>query len=168
MDRRVYAAVIVLVVASAAAYLWWSGGSEESNQGVASGKRAVNIVIDGLNNTSFDLRSHRGEVVVIEFITTWCRTCMIQTKVLKRFQEEFSGVVIASIDVDVDLNLWALEEWAAEMGTRWFVGHSPEAGRTYGVYFLPTVIVIDGKGNIRYRGNYTPFDELRLVVQQIQ
>lgn len=83
MDRRVYAAVIVLVVASAAAYLWWSGGFEESNQGVASGKRAVNIVVDGLNNTSFDLRSYRGEVVVIEFITTWCGACRVPDRRVK-------------------------------------------------------------------------------------
>ena len=165
MDRRVYAAVIVLVVASTATYLLWRGSS---NRGVTSGNMAVNLVVEGLNNTSFDLRSHRGEVVVIEFSTTWCGACMIQTEVLKRFQEEFSGVIIASIDVDVNLHPLALEEWAAELGVHWFVGHSPEAGRTYGVYFLPTVIVIDGKGMIRYRGGYTPFDELRLVVQQIQ
>lgn len=91
-----------------------------------------------------------------------------QTEELKRFHEEFSEVFIASIDVDVDINPWALEDWAAKREIHWFVGHSPEAGRTYGVYVIPTVIVIDGEGVIRHRGDYTPFDELKLIVQQIQ
>jgi len=168
-DRKVAAAVILAaVVAAAAAYLLLLGGSIESDHGVNQGQIAVNFVVDGLDNSRFNLRSHRGESIVIEFMTTWCGTCRSQINELKRLHEAFNEVVIATIDIDANLGLFDLEDLAAEKAIPWFVGHSPQLGRTYGVYYIPTIIVVDGEGIIRYRGLYTPFNELQLILQQIQ
>lgn len=168
MDRKFLAAIIVIVVASTSFYLLWSIEYGKFSYGVVLGRRAVDIVVNGLNQTSFILHSHKGEVVVIEFITTRCGSCMSQTYELKRLQEAFSGVVIASIDVDMYLQEFALENWAAAMGIPWFIGHSLEAALAYKVRSVPTVVVIDGDGIIRLRDNYAPFEKLKLLVQGIQ
>jgi cytochrome c biogenesis protein CcmG/thiol:disulfide interchange protein DsbE len=168
-DRRVATAVIVVsVVAAAAAYLLLLGGSIESDHGVNQGQIAVNFVVNGLDNSRFILRSHRGEPIVIEFMTTWCGTCRSQIKELKRLHEAFNEVVIATIDIDANLALIDLENLVAEKAIPWFVGHSSQLGRTYGIYRIPTIIIVDGEGIIRYRGLYTPFNELQLILQQIQ
>lgn len=168
-DRRVAAAAIVIsVVAAATAYRFLLGGFSESDYGVKKGQIAVNFVVNGLDNSCFILHSHRGEPIVIEFMTTWCGICSSQLKELKQLHEAFKEVVIATIDIDADLVLYDLENLVSEKAIPWFVGHSSQLGRTYGIYHIPTIIIIDGDGIIRYRGFYTPFNELQLILQQIQ
>ena len=167
-DRRVITAVLVLVLSVAAAYIWWSSGSQESEPGTKVDEWAMDIEIDGLNKTRFVLSEHRGEVVVVEFMTTWCGFCERQHEVLKKLWEEVDDVYIASIDVDVNLPISELEKWVAAKGVHWFHGHSPEAGVIYKVSGVPTVIVIDKDGVIRYRGHFTPFDKLQLLIKQLQ
>lgn len=157
--------MVVLVVATAAAYMWWSSSSPEFEEGVTVEKRAVDIEVDGLNQTRFVLSEHTGEVVVVEFMTIWCPGCEAQIEVFKRLREEID-LTIASINVDV--NLQPSEEWATERGINWFVGNSPKAGLTYDISYVPTVIVIDKEGIIRYRGGPISFDRLQLLIRQFQ
>jgi len=165
-DRRVFIAVVVLIVASIAVNMWWGGG--ESDRGVTVGKRAVDFAVDGVNGGRFVLSEHRGEVVVVGFMTTWCGFCQSQLEVFKRLEKEVEGVVIVSIDVDVNMQPSALKEWAAERGASWFHGHAPSVGLTYEVSGVPTVIIMDAEGVIRYRGAYTPFDKLQRLIRQLQ
>lgn len=150
-----------------ATYLVWLGGSIAGDHGVDEGKRAMNFVVNGLDNSRFVLGSHRGEVVIIGFITTWCGSCRSQINELKRIQEAFEGIVIATIDIDARLQTSDLEKLIAEKEIPWFVGHSPDVGRTYGVFFIPTILIVDGEGIIQYRGFYTPFSDLQLILQEI-
>lgn len=165
MDRRAIPAVVVLVVALAAAYIWWSNSSPKFDQGITVGKRAVEIEVDGLNQTRFVLSDHRGEVVIVELMTTWCPGCEAQIEVFKRLKEEID-VTIASINVDTTTQPSA--DWVTERGINWFVGNSPEAALTYDISYVPTVILIDKEGVIRYRGGPRSLDRLRLLVQQFQ
>ncbi|RLI08411.1 hypothetical protein DRO42_06380, partial [Candidatus Bathyarchaeota archaeon] len=139
----------------------------ESDRGVTVGKRAVDFAVDGVNGGRFVLSEHRGEVVVVEFMTTWCGFCQSQLEVFKRLGE-IEEVVIVSIDVDVNMQPSAPEEWAAERGASWFHGHDLGLGRTYEVSEVPTVIIVDKEGVIRYRGAYTPFDKLQRLIRQLQ
>jgi len=159
--------VIAVTVVAAVTYAAWLGGSIDGDHGVDEGERAVNFVVNGLDDSRFALGSHRGEVVIVEFITTRCGSCRSQINELKRLQEAFEGIVIATIDIDARLQTSDLEGLVAEKEIPWFVGHAPDVGRTYGVFFIPTILVVDGEGVIRYRGLYTPFSELQLILQQI-
>lgn len=113
----------------------------------------------------FNLWEHRGEVVIVEFMTLWCPSCDKQI-------EEF-GIVLEETDItiafiNVDMNLLPTEEWAAKKRIDWFVGHSPEAGFTYEVSYVPTIIVVDKQGIIQYRGGPKTASELVLLVGQYQ
>lgn len=166
-DRRVVIAAIVFAVAAAAAYSWWSSSAQKSKLGIMVDDQALDIEVDGIQGTRFVLSDHRGKVVVLEFITTWCRFCKDQHEVLSQLREEVGGVFIASIDIDANLRSSELETWVESMGVDWFHGHSPEAGLTYQVSAVPTVIIIDKDGVIRYRGNFTPFNKLQLRTKQL-
>jgi len=95
----------------------------------------------------------------------WCPSCDRQIEELRGVLEELE-VTIASINVDA--NLLPTKEWAADERIDWFVGHSPEAGFTYEVSYVPTVIVVDKQGIIRYRGGPKTASELVLLVGQYQ
>jgi len=164
MDRRVIAALFVLAVAAAAAYMWWNFASQRFEEGVTVGKRAVDIEVPGLDQTRFVLSDHRGEVVIIDFMTIWCPGCEAQIEVFKGLE----GVDVTIASINVDVNSQPSAEWAAERGVNWFVGSFPEAGRTYDISYVPTVIVIDRGGVIRYRGGPIPLDDLQKLIRQLQ
>jgi len=131
------------------------------------GDQALDIEVNGIRETRFVLGDHRGKVVVLEFMTTWCRFCRDQHEILRQLQEEVAGVVIVSIAVDANLRPSELETWVESMGVDWFHGHSLEAGFAYQVSAIPTVIIIDKEGVIRHRGKFTPFNKLQLLTNQL-
>ena len=167
MDRRVIIAAMVLAAAAAAAYYWWGLNAQKSELGITAGDQALDFEVEGVQETRFVLSDQRGEVVVLEFMTTWCRFCRDQHEILRQLQDEVDGVFIASIDIDANLRSAELEKWVESMGVDWFHGHSPEAGMAYQISAVPTILIIDKKGVIRYRGNFTPLNKLQLRTEQL-
>ena len=118
----------LLLVVAAGFYLWGGLGGSEPESGISVGSKAEEISLAGLNGESFVLSKHRGEVVVLDFMTTWCGVCKRQHDELASFHEELSDVFVASIEVDPSLQEEAFESWATTVGFDWFVGHSPCRG----------------------------------------
>jgi thiol-disulfide isomerase/thioredoxin len=114
------------------------------------------------------LSAHFGEVVVVEFMTTWCGVCKRQHEELTDLHEAFEDVIIVTVEVDVNLKEEDFQGWAQEKGFDWTVGHSPKKGWDYRVTGVPTVIVVDKEGIIRHRTYYTSFEELSALVEKYQ
>jgi len=80
MDRRVIIAAMVLAAAAAAAYYWWGLNAQKSEPGITAGDQALDIEVEGVQETRFVLSDQRGEVIVLEFMTMWCRFCGISMR----------------------------------------------------------------------------------------
>ncbi len=167
-DKRLPIAAALLLVTVAAVYYFgvMRGGGRET--GIDEGSRAVEISIVGLEDESFVLSDLRGKVVVAEFMTTYCGACRLQHDELLDLHERIEGPVIATIEIDPSLSDEAFEGWAKYVGFDWFVGHSPESGRNYKVTGVPTVIVVDKEGVIRYRGHFTTSEQLQNLIRKYQ
>jgi len=158
----------VVVVSVSGAYVWWSQAFPSFKKGISEGDAAVDLNVNGVDGSRFVLSEQRGRIVVIEFMTTWCGYCEAQAEVFKALREDFNGLTVASIDVDGNMNNSMLASWARDKEIGWFVGHSTESGLAYGVSGVPTVLVIDKEGTIRYRGYYTKIDKLFSLIQHLQ
>lgn len=156
----------LLLIVAAGYYLWGGLGGSEPEIGISVGSKAEEISLVGLDGESFVLSEHRGEVVVVDFMTTWCGVCKRQHDELASFHEELGDVFVASIEIDPSLQEEAFESWVTTVGFDWFVGHSPGAGRTYKVSGVPTMIVVDKEGIIRYRKHYTSSGDLKKIVEK--
>lgn len=165
MNRKASTAVFAIVVVAVFAYYWYVSSSPKVDQGVVVGKKAAGIQVDGLYQKSFVLSEHLGETVIVEFMTIWCPGCDAQIGIFKKLREEID-VSIVSINVDARPQFQPSEEWAADKGIDWFVGSSPEDGLTYEVSSVPTVIIIDKKGVIRYRGGPTTLPTLHSILTE--
>jgi peroxiredoxin len=167
VDRKGILIAAAVIFASAALYFLLARPLlRKVEEGVYVGMRAPDITVVGVDGSRFRLSDHRGVIVILEFSTMWCPYCVKQIEVLKRLVEEFGErVYIASIDVDPAEQ--PTGECVRMMGVKWFYGHSPEAGLTYKVSYVPMVIVIDREGIIRYRGAYTTYEKLRSIILQI-
>lgn len=164
--RRLAPIIAAIVIAVAALYILARPRAEHVEEGVYIGMKAPDFTVVGVDGSTFTLSKHRGEIVVIEFSTMWCPYCAKQIEVFRRLSEEFKeGVYIVSIDVDPSEE--PSGDWVRNMGISWFYGHSPEAGLLYKVSYVPMVIVVDERGIIRYRGAYTPYEKLKLIILQL-
>lgn len=140
----------------------------EAQEGVIVGRRAINFSLKGLDEQNFSLGQHRGEVVLIEFMTTWCGVCKRQHAELERLYAKVDDLTIVTVEIDVILEPEKFVEWALEQEYDWFIGHSPDLGLTYQVRGVPTILVVDKEGIIRFRGFFTNFGELQFIIQQYQ
>ena len=141
---------------------------EKGPEGVAVGSRALDFSVVGLEGDTFRLSEHRDEVVIVEFMTTWCGICKLQHVELEKLHEEMSNLTIVTVEIDITLTQDNFITWALEQEYTWLVGHSPEVGWSYRVSGFPTVILVDGEGIIRYRRNLTSFTVLVALVRQYQ
>ena len=132
--------------------------------GISIGDKALDIKFTALDGSYFKLSDQRGKIVVVDFMTTTCPVCIEEFNVLRQFKGDGRAIFI-SINVDGS-NSDDLRYFAAYYGLNWMVGSSQSAGVDYKVSGVPTLLVIDKDGMIKYRDYYTSFEKLNQVINQ--
>ena len=163
--KRAYvlgAAVILLVIAIMAVGAFKSA---QQGQGGAGEERqpAPDFTLTDITGHEFSLSDYRGKVVILEFFAIHCPACEMQVDELKKVWSKFhDGLFIISISVDPRDTDEALRSYAAEHNILWRVARDTAGvGDAYDVYYLPTIVIIDREGYIRYRHEgLTPSDVL--------
>jgi thiol-disulfide isomerase/thioredoxin len=122
----------------------------EGEVGVFEGYIAQDIEFKDLSGNMRRLSEFSGKVILLEFSATWCTACKYQLYILKTLYSSYRGRVIF-ITVDIDASLEVLNIYAEENGIEWLVASGKEAGYIYNVRALPTIVIIDKDGVIRYR-----------------
>jgi thiol-disulfide isomerase/thioredoxin len=113
--------------------------------------------IDELSGMEFDLRDHRGKVVVIEFWSTTCPPCISVMRNLKAMDEssEFDGMVVVGIANDLgEKGRIAMRKLLDKEGISWpqYFQDSVWDGAfstEMGIRRLPTTLLIDKEGKLR-------------------
>lgn len=123
----------------------------EVNIGIEVEQVAPNFV--DVNDNSFSLTGHRGNVVVLDMMATWCGPCITEMDHLKELYTNYSaqGVVIMSIDIDPTESDEMIRQFKSEYGGDWIFASGPEVGITYQIMYIPTIYIIDKQGIIAYK-----------------
>jgi cytochrome oxidase Cu insertion factor (SCO1/SenC/PrrC family) len=149
-----------LIVASGALYFLLN--NNHITVGVTEGNKAINVIFTAIDDSAFDLENQRGKVVILDFITTSCPYCVEEFQILKQLG---FGVQIVSINLD-DTDSDDLKAFTEHYELPWIVGSSLKAGTDYKVSGVPTLIIVDKEGIIRYRGYYTSLNQLKQVIDR--
>ena len=105
-----------------------------------------------LEGKKVSLESLRGKVVVVDFWATWCGPCRMTMPLLQEFVERKpEGVEFISMDVwEDDTSL--VKPFVADFGYTFNVLYGDrQIASAYEVTGIPTLVVIDKDGVIRYR-----------------
>jgi thiol-disulfide isomerase/thioredoxin len=138
---------VIVVVAIAAAVFW----HEAQQARAAVGAPAPAFTLPSLTGGDVALADMHGDVVLLNFWTTWCDGCILEMPALVTFQQRY-GHKLRQIGVNVQEPVATVEAFMAEFGVN-YPTLLDQQGRTPSRYRLrayPESWVLDRDGIARY------------------
>jgi peroxiredoxin len=150
-DAKIFrACALTAIVAASAAFAADSGGP------------APAFTLTALTGGQTALSQYKGQVVLVNFWATWCGPCQQEMPLLDQMYKKYKPAGFTLIGVNVDKEEPAVKELLARKPVSFPVLLDPanQVSKAYHVDEMPSSVIIDRKGDIRYihRG-YRPGDE---------
>lgn len=123
---------------------------------------APDFTLQSSTGENVRLAEQRGQVVMLNFWASWCGPCRQEMPLLDAMHKRYSSAGFQFYGINVEEDNTDAKKLLKELGVSFPVLFDPEskASKLYNVDAMPTTVVIDKKGLIRYvnRG-YKPGDE---------
>ncbi|MEM9489464.1 MAG: TlpA disulfide reductase family protein [Myxococcota bacterium] len=124
-----------------------------------------------LDGSQWTAQSARDEILVIDVWATWCVPCRKAFPKLEHIATAYQGVSVVAISVDEEDSV--VEKFLAEVPVSFTIARDPTLSLRdgpLGVSKLPTVLIVDRAGVIRYRGeqlNVADYDQVERMVAEL-
>lgn len=138
----------------------------------SNGPEAPDWTLETLDGGTFRLADHRGEVVVMFFMASWCGTCVPEAQALAELYRQYGqeGLTVVAINVEPEKKapeLTRFRQLANNGDYFWVFDTAFQVTQLYNVKALDTTIIIDRTGRIAYRDGFpTPKDVLEPEIQK--
>jgi peroxiredoxin len=126
-----------------------SKGGDDSG---SSPDRALSFSLRDIDGQTVSLADYRGNVIVLEFFTTWCEPCRYSAPLLQEISVKLKdrGLVVIAVSLDEGADAIAKLKTFRE---RYKVSYPIALGtaslkKQYNAYALPTTLIFDRKGRI--------------------
>lgn len=154
------AALGVVVLATVAC----SGSPEASELPPRPDFELSSVSGDLVSASSFD-----GRVVVIDFWASWCTPCVAQARILEPLHRDFESRGVEFLAISLGEDLETVEAYVNRHPFPYPVLYDPadELTGKYEIFALPTVVIIDQRGNIAYQqAGLSDGEVLRRVLEE--
>ena len=138
--------------------LQWLAGSavvlaaRPARPALAPSAIAPDFTLRTMGGPNLRLQEQRGQVVMINFWATWCGPCRQEMPHLNRLYDKYraSGFVLLGVNVDDDAR--NATEVAAKLGVKFpvLLDTDKKVSRLYDLATMPSTVLIDRDGRIRY------------------
>jgi thiol-disulfide isomerase/thioredoxin len=108
------------------------------------------------------LQDLRGQVVMINFWASWCGPCRQEFPVLEQMYRKYAPMGFSLVAVNVETDTADAERFLAQLPVSFPVAydHDNQVSGEYGVSAMPTTLIVDRKGQVRWLHRaYKPGDE---------
>ncbi len=126
------------------------------------GSPAAEFSLASLAGGPVSLSQYKGNVVLINFWATWCGPCQQEMPLLDQMYKKYKPAGFTLLGVNVDKDAPPVKDLLTRKPVSFPVLLDPAnaVSRTYHVADMPSSVIIDRKGTVRYihRG-YHPGDE---------
>ena len=127
-----------------------------------AGGPAPAFTLTSLTGQPGALSQYKGQVVMVNFWATWCGPCQQEMPLLDQMYKKYKPAGFTLIGVNVDKEAPPVKDLMARKPVSFPVLLDPanQVSKAYHVDEMPSSVIIDRKGEIRYihRG-YKPGDE---------
>lgn len=134
------------------------------------GDRAPDFTLTSVTGEQVSLSQYKGSVVVLGLFHI-CDPCMNQAAQMQKLLNEgqskavFLGVNTAG-DTEEDI-LYYLKQFKTKITFPYLLDPEQDVNKKYFQRLMPTVLIIDGEGIIRYRGSSIPADLLLSEIKKV-
>ncbi len=135
-----------------------------------AGDKAPDFSLTSVNGEKVTLSQYKGSVVVLGLFHI-CDPCMNQaTEMQKLLNEGKTKAIFIGVNTDGDTKedvLSYLGGFKTKITFPYLIDPAQDVYKKYTQRFMPTVLIIDGDGVIRYRGSATPKDGLLTEIKKM-
>jgi peroxiredoxin len=153
---------VILSVRPAGAFFGGGGGIKEGDSAPIFSGRTI-------DNQRLDYAQMKGKkVVVLEFWSIYCASCIEEMPKLIEIHNDFSdkGLVVIGVNLDsfgTQRVVKFMEGMETKINFPVVIDKDRKIGTMFGAMILPTTLVIDVRGKVRFlHVGYKPGDEKRL------
>jgi thiol-disulfide isomerase/thioredoxin len=129
---------------------------------VAPAGPAPQFQLHSLAGTSVNLAQYKGQVVMINFWASWCGPCRQEMPILEKLHAKYQPMGFTMIGVNVEPDSKLAVDWLKGTPVSFPIlfDTKSEVSKLYQVAGMPSTVIVDRKGNLRWlhRG-YKPGDE---------
>jgi thiol-disulfide isomerase/thioredoxin len=131
-------------------------GNQTANvtEGVNVGNRAIDFQVPALDGKTVKLSDYRGKPVLLNFWATWCGPCRGEVPFLNQINAAYSSQGLVMMAVDVGENSTTIQNFMTSLNVSlpaFMDANTTIAQNTYKVGGIPTTLMIDKNGIIRFR-----------------
>ena len=132
---------------------------------LSPGRAAPDFRLATVGGDSLSLAELRGQIVLIDFWATWCGPCLQEMPALQQIYDDYADRGVEIVAVSCDVTPGVVPDVVARMGITFPVAlEGLPVQALYRVDGLPTVIIVDRQGVIRFHHlGYAPGAEAALV-----
>lgn len=134
------------------------------------GDRAPDFSLTSVKGEKVSLSQYKGSVVVLGLFHI-CDPCMNQaTQMQKLLNEGQTKAVFLGVNTEGDTKedvLSYLNQFKTKVTFPYLLDPAQDVNKKYIQRLMPTVLIIDGDGIIRFRGSTTPSDVLLTEIKKI-
>lgn len=108
-----------------------------------------------LSGTALNLADYKGKVVLLDFWASWCGPCKKEFPFLMQLREKTRNqpfeIITINVDTDVKKMMGFLKDQKRKPNFPVVMDPAGKLPEMYGVEGMPTTVLIDANGIIRYR-----------------
>ncbi|RKZ14270.1 TlpA family protein disulfide reductase [bacterium] len=148
-----------------------SGPGPEETTLIHVADPAPGFALELVDGGTFDLAEHHGDVVLVNFFTTWCPPCQEEMPHLKeQVWERFGGEGFAMVSVAREETADVVAPFAQKYGAAWPFALDPErqAFARYAEAFIPRNFVISRDGLVVFQSSGYEEPEFARMVEIIE
>lgn len=155
-SRRLFTALLLTALTTCAAFPVAEAAEE------LPPTPAPDFTLPGADGRPVSLAALRGQVVMVNFWASWCGPCRQEFPVLDQLYRKYRPMGFTLVGVNVEGEADAAQQFLARTPVSFPVlfDRQNATSRNYGVSAMPTTLLIDRRGNVRWLHRaYKPGDE---------
>lgn len=116
------------------------------------GKPAPDFTLKSMKGTNLNLTEQRGNIIVINFWASWCGPCRKEMPILQSFYEKYEDLGVSVWGINVEQENQAGRDFLADLNLTFPIlfDATNTISATYQVEAMPTTVIIDRDGLVRY------------------